>query len=419
MHRPPHASHPHEPQAGARSLRVHVVTVSTSRTDATDTAGPLLRELVVQYGHAVAGHTLVADDPAAIGAALDTLLADFSVEAVVLTGGTGVSARDCTPGVVRERLDRELPGFGEIFRMLSWQEVGAAAMLSTAVGGIARGRPVFALPGSPNACRLAMEKLILPVLGHLVSEVSKESPLPAKGAAAQKVAPVKPAASKATPAKGAEAGPSVPTKGIGLTASEPEPAPAPGHGDLVSQMVNTAERPPEEDIATGWRAGLRALGGELRRGSFGEIPESVERIAAAMDVLNAATDRATVVLPDGRSYAAFGYPDLVRNGSKVLLVREAEPFAEIVALHRWPVRVGTCVEGDDGIAPSSDLDPGPVSQERTGAPFPGVGSLFAVEGASVYVLQGRKVAQFDGRNVADGWPLASAVGTLLLHWSQR
>ena len=409
MHR-----HPHAHDAGPTRVRVHVVTVSTSRTDATDRSGPLLRELVTEGGHEVAGHTLVADDPAAIGAALDSLLADPTVGAVVLTGGTGVSARDCTPSVVRTRLDRELPGFGELFRMLSWQEVGAAAMLSTAVGGIAQGRPVFALPGSPNACRLAMEKLILPELAHLVGEVSKETPLPVKGAAKAPIA-TKTAAKAPAPAPAPNA--PVAAGRIGLSATEPEPAPVPT--ELVSQIVSEAQRPPEPDLATGWRAGLRALGGEVKRGALGEIPESIERIAAAMDVLNAAGDRATVALPDGRTYTAFGYPDLARNASKVLLVRDGAPFAEVVALHRWPSRVGTCVEGDEGIAPSADLDPGPISEERTGAPFPVVGILFAVEGASVYVLQGRKIAQFDGRNVTDGWPLASAVGTLLLHWSQR
>jgi hypothetical protein len=138
-----------------------------------------------------------------------------------------------------------------------------------------------------------------------------------------------------------------------------------------------------------------------------------------MDVLHAAGDRAQFVLPDGRAYTAFGYPDLVRNNSKVLLVREGSPTAEVVALHRWPKRVGVCVEGEGGILPSADLDPGPIAEERTGTPYEGAGQLFAVENASIYVVQGRKVAQFDGRNVADGWPLASALGTLLLHWSQR
>lgn len=382
---------------------MHVVTVSTSRSEAEDRSGPVIRELAVEHGHTVAGHSLVADDPGAIGGLLDKLLADVTVEAIVLTGGTGVSARDCTPRVVRERLDRELRGFGELFRMLSYAEIDAAAFLSDAVGGIARGRPVFALPGSPKACKLAMEKLILPELSHIVAEVSKETPLPGT---VVKAAPA-PTPTPAPPAAG---------KKIGLEATEPV---APGPQEMVTQIPSPTERPPEEDIATGWRAGLRAIKGEVVRGSLGDVPESLERVAAVMDVLNAAGDRAVVRLPDGREYTAFGYPDLVRNASKVLLVRAGDPVAEVVALHRWPTRVGICVEGEGGIVPSADLDPGPVAEERTGHSFEGLGQLFAVEGASIYLLQGKKVAQFDGRELATGWPLASALGTLFLHWSQR
>lgn len=170
--------HAHAPVV-FRALGVHVLTVSTSRIGATDKSGPLLRGLLEAAGHHVAGHGIVVDDPAAIGAALDAALGDPAVQVVVLTGGTGISARDCTPAVVRPRLDRLLPGFGELFRLLSWQEIGSAAMLSDAVAGIAGGKPVFALPGSTGACRLAMEKLILPELGHLTAELGKETPLPA------------------------------------------------------------------------------------------------------------------------------------------------------------------------------------------------------------------------------------------------
>ncbi len=398
-------SHAHEAPPGSRVVRVHVVTVSTSRGAASDVSGAILRELVTDHRHVVAGHTLVPDDPAKIGGVLDGLFANAGVDAVVLTGGTGISARDCTPAVVRPRLDRELPGFGELFRMLSYQEVGSAAMLSTALGGVARGKLVFALPGSPKACRLAMEKLILPELGHLVGELAKETPLP--------VTPAAPAG------KPAAIGLSATAPSATAPAAEASPGEAPAVPPEMLTQIPSPERPPEDDIGSGWRAGLRALGGELKRTSYGEIPESLERIAAVMDVLNAAGDRAVVTLPNGAEYAAFGYPDLQRNGSKVLLVRAGEPFAEVVALHRWPKRVGICVEGEAGIVPSADLDPGPVAEERTGAPYTGPGQLFAVEGGSIYVLQGRKVAQFDGRNVADGWPLSSAVGTLLLHWSQR
>lgn len=398
----------HQHTEGPRVVRVHIVTVSTTRSASTDISGPLLRDLLSTAGHVVSGHTMVPDDPAAIGAAIDAILAG-DAEAIVLTGGTGVSARDCTPRVVRERVERELPGFGELFRLLSYNDIGSAAMLSTAMGGVVRGRPIFALPGSPKACRLAMEKLILPELSHLVGELRKETPLPEKaGKPASAQAKTAPAAA---PAAAAPKGP--PSKAIGLTTAEPTPT------DMVSQIPTLTERPPEPEIATGWRAGLRALKGEVRRGSLGEIPEGIERIAAAVDVLNAAGDRATVVLEDGREYTAFGYPDLVRNASKVLLVRAGDPIAEIVALHRWPKQVGICVDGDGGVLPSADLEPGPIAEERTGTPFEGEGRLFAVEAASVYVLQGRKVAHFDGRNTADGWPISSAIGTLLLHWSQR
>lgn len=390
-------SHPHATLLGSRAVRVHVVTVSTSRTPATDVSGPLIRDLLAQHGHSLAGSTLVPDDPVAITEALDALLEDGEVEAVVLTGGTGVSARDCTPIAVRARLDRELPGFGELFRMLSWEKVGPAAMLSTAIGGIAKGRPIFALPGSPEACRLALEKLILPELVHLVHEVGKEAPL--------------------VPNKGAPKAPPVKVDHQGESAPMP---PEPVKSDRGVEMIGEGTaRPEEPEIGTGWRAGLRGIKGEVDRSSRGEIPEAFERVAPAMDVLNAAGDRAVVKLADGRRYTAFGYPDLVRNASKVLLVRDAEPYPEVVALHRWPRLVGICAEGDDGIVPSADLDPAPIAAERTGAPYPGSGSLFAVESASIYVREGKKISTWDGRELTGGWPIASCIGTLLLHWSQR
>jgi molybdenum cofactor biosynthesis protein B len=115
----------------------------------------------------------VKDDAAAIGAALDAALASGACSAVLLTGGTGVAPRDVTPEAVGPRLERALPGFGELFRSLSFAEIGAAAMASRALAGVARGKPVFALPGSRAAIRLALERLILPELGHLVAEAGK------------------------------------------------------------------------------------------------------------------------------------------------------------------------------------------------------------------------------------------------------
>jgi molybdenum cofactor biosynthesis protein B len=159
--------------AAPRSVGCGVVTVSDTRTLADDTGGALVCELLQGAGHRVVSREIVKDDAAAIRAALETALAKPECGAVILTGGTGVAARDVTPEAVAPRLDRPLPGFGELFRQLSFAEIGAAAMLSRALGGLANGKPVFALPGSRAAVRLGLERLILPELGHLVGEAGK------------------------------------------------------------------------------------------------------------------------------------------------------------------------------------------------------------------------------------------------------
>ena len=157
------ATTPAEHKAHApRSIGCWVLTISDSKTPATDTSGALIRELLAGAGHEVVGSEIVRD---ACGNA--------AVQAVIMTGGTGITSRDATFEAVEAMLDKRLPGFGELFRMLSYQEVGGAAMLSRAQMGIARGRIIVSLPGSPNACRLALEKLLLPELGHLVRELSR------------------------------------------------------------------------------------------------------------------------------------------------------------------------------------------------------------------------------------------------------
>lgn len=388
-------SHAHA-DAPLRSLGAWIITVSTSRSGADDRSGPVLRAALEAATHTVVGTSLVVDDPDAIGAALDAALE--KAEVVILTGGTGISARDCTPGVVRERLDRELPGFGELFRMLSWQEVGSAAMLSTAVGGIARGRPVFALPGSPRACTLAMEKLILPELAHLVAELGKEAPLPPK---------VLPAPVRRTAEPAAERLP------------EAEPLAPPQEGIVVKQRtVDAPSTEGQKAAANTWLAALESLGGRIERGRSLELPEALERVAAVVDVLNSAGDRAIARFEGRDSYTAYGFPDLSRASSKVLLVREAAPYAEIVALHRWPRRVGMCAEGE-GILPPADMAPGVVAEERTGHSGTLSGSLLAVEAEAVWVQEGRFVRRWDGRKLGEPVPLSSALGSLVLDWSQR
>lgn len=156
-----------------RSIGCFVLTVSDTKTPETDTSGALIRELVTAAGHTVAGHAIVKDEPAQVTAVIREGCANAAVQAFILTGGTGVTSRDSTFEAVEAMLEKRLTGFGELFRMLSYQEIGAAAMLSRAQAGVVQRRAVFSLPGSPNACRLALEKLILPELGHVLREISR------------------------------------------------------------------------------------------------------------------------------------------------------------------------------------------------------------------------------------------------------
>jgi len=162
----------HKAQAPT-SVGCFVLTISDSKTPDTDTSGALIRELLTAAGHRVTGHAIVKDEPAQVTAVIRSGCAAPSVEVFILTGGTGITTRDSTFEAVEALLDKRLAGFGELFRMLSYQEIGAAAMLSRAQGGVVQGRVLFSLPGSPNACRLALEKLIIPELGHLIREVSR------------------------------------------------------------------------------------------------------------------------------------------------------------------------------------------------------------------------------------------------------
>lgn len=154
-------------------LRIAVLTMSDTRDRDDDRSGYLIREMLGWRGFSVAAYEIVPDDPHRIRDQLRAWLADPTIDAIITNGGTGISSRDSTYEVVTEMLEKRLDGFGELFRMLSWQEIGAAAMLSRAVAGSAGTTALFCLPGSSNAVKLAMEKLIGPELSHVVHELRK------------------------------------------------------------------------------------------------------------------------------------------------------------------------------------------------------------------------------------------------------
>jgi len=158
---------------GPRIVGCFVLTVSDTRTEATDTSGRAIADLLTAAGHAVTGRAIVKDDARDVRSIIDQQLASEHVDVVITTGGTGITSRDSTYEAIAALLEKQLDGFGELFRMLSYAEIGAAAMMSRATAGLVRGRIVVALPGSENAVRLAMEKLVIPELPHLVQQARK------------------------------------------------------------------------------------------------------------------------------------------------------------------------------------------------------------------------------------------------------
>ena len=162
----------HKAQAPA-SVACFVLTVSDSRTPETDTGGRAVRELLEGAGHSVSGHAIVKDEPAQVAAKVREQVDDSRTQVIITTGGTGITSRDGTFEAIDQLLEKRLDGFGELFRMLSFSEIGASAMMSRATAGTVARKAIFVLPGSPNAVRLAMTRLILPELGHVIQQLNR------------------------------------------------------------------------------------------------------------------------------------------------------------------------------------------------------------------------------------------------------
>ena len=151
-----------------RAIRCAVITASDTRTLETDTSGKKIKDLLVAQSHPLVSYQILKDEPNQIAAAVRTLLEEPDVDAIIINGGTGIAPRDTTFEAIRGLLEKEISGFGEFFRMLSYQEIGSAAMLTRATAGVAKGKVVISLPGSTGAVELGMTKLVLPELGHML-----------------------------------------------------------------------------------------------------------------------------------------------------------------------------------------------------------------------------------------------------------
>lgn len=407
--------HEHKEHAPKRPLNVWVVVVSSSRTEATDQSGALIASLLSDAGHKVLDRTVVDDDVEAIRTLVRGLAGEGTTQVVILTGGTGLSARDLTPEAIEPLYTRAIPGFGELFRVLSFYDVGAAALSSRATAGVIGDTLVFAMPGSPEACRLGMEGLVLPELHHMHHQVTKEGAAASPGVQAS----VAPMAAKESP------------KAPEPEAAKPElPAPSGGLGQLGRNRISVgadqstqAEAAPaaeEGEVPTGWLRAVYEIRGEVVRGTYPEIPEEVANIAPIVDVLHASGERGTLTLPSGRVYTLFGYPDLVSKGSKVLAIGDGTPVGEVLALHRYPVKTGSCVDQSFGLMPKRHEDVARVAEAVTGrVPKDASGQLFAVQGDAVWIQRGTRAIRWDGTRERDDGTLKQVLATLVLDWSRR
>ena len=166
-------SHAEHRATAPRSIPCFVLTVSDTRTDATDTSGQAIRELLERAGHTVSGHVIVRDEPRDVTRMVQHQVDSPDTMVVLTTGGTGITERDGTFEAIDALLEKRLDGFGELFRMLSYEDIGPAAMLSRAIAGTVDRTAVFVMPGSEGAVRLAMTKLILPELRHVAQQVNR------------------------------------------------------------------------------------------------------------------------------------------------------------------------------------------------------------------------------------------------------
>ena len=405
--------------AAVRTVHTSVVVVSDTRDPATDKTGPAVTAALTAAGHEVLDVNIVPDEASAIVDALQAALARDAA-AVVFAGGTGASARDITPETLSPLFTRGLPGFGELFRMLSFNEIGASAMLSRATAGFVGNVPVFVLPGSPKAATLGVERLIGPELGHLVSLATKIPAAPPEPEARPSSAPLH--AEPAQPEHNAEAAAAlpVPSRSLGqlgrnrISLSADQPA------DAAPEVEPTAEDEAAGRPAGGWQRAVWELEGEVADGKWEDLPQPIENLSPVVDVLHQAGERKVMKLPNGKTYSLFGYPDLQRPSSKVLAIGWGQPLAEVLALHRYPAMTGITIEGDRGQLPNRASNIAEVCEAVTGrAPSDTEGELYALQGDTVWIQRGNKVVRWDGRREFDDGTPKQVLATLVLHWSNK
>lgn len=336
---------------------------------------------------------------------------------VVVIGGMGVGPRHGTHAAVSSILSRPIPGFGELFRLISFRDEGADALLHSGLAGFVGPALVVALPAHESAVERAIDELLLPTLDRLLSAADAGAPVPAHHPKSEPAdAPARP--SSDAPSDDTEA----------QDDGEPGPPPPNPSWKLGAATVNAEAEPieataPSTDEALpdrGWKRAVYDLEAEVVRGKNPDTPQSLENFAPLFDILHQAGERARLDLPNGNRFDLYGFPDLQRANSKVIAIGWGEPLAEVIALHRYPTQAGLCIEEKRGLMPQRDTPIADVAVAVTGrAPPDTSGELFAVDRDAIYIQRGRWVYKWDGRRERKEGNPTQTLATLAVSWHNR
>jgi len=340
----------------------------------------------------------IAGDRVSLTSGIDNALAHDPVDLILVFCPVDLSQSPRVDHLVAGLVETPLPGIGELVRGSDALRTEADRWLLPAGGGILRGGLVVVLPARPErfgAVWAAVRSTLWAALQSLEGDVTVELASTERTATSMEAFP------SVDPTDHTQPRPGVGVSGVQLTADD------------------RPETDEEEGPQPGWQRALHAFGAHRVPDAWPTLPEAFARIAAARDVLDRAGERGVVSLENGEQCAIFGFPDLKRPGSKVLLVRDRSPLPEVVALHRHPRPVGILVPGDAGLLPSSDLLPDPLAKERTGRETPEGGFLFALEQDAVYVERADHIYRWDGRKEEDMGRPKQAYASLVLKWSQQ
>ncbi len=416
-------------------LEVHVLMVSATPGRSDSALGQAVASALEASGHRVADESVVSAEAGQVREAVRVIAAS-GASALLIVGGSTAFEGHVTQAALAPVLCPRFPGFATLFTQLWHARAGSQAVWAEVVAGLVGRTATFALPPSAEAIDLAIRSLIGPQLAAAVgagATVGQAVPAPPAAAEVAYDLSADPVTQEAVFEEIPEAASDDDDEEAPAPATdEPPPLPPPsgGLGALGRRALSfelspeaPAEAPDDDDPAAGrdgWLRAVRELEGKVHLDQREELPQPVEKLAPLLDVLHNAGETGVLELPSGVRYSLWGYPDLRRPGSKVLAVGWGRPLIELLALHRFPVQTGTCIDQPHGLLPhASD------SVEATGEAITGVappdtdGELFAVDATSVWVLREGRVHRFDGRRDREMGTPKQALATLALSWSVK